>query len=211
MKLQTTILSLCTVALATACSGEAKQVVAKTEVKAEAKAEAKPAADKADAKPEAEEGDEGCIHEDHKPAAEGEGHSCGHGDATPPAGDGHFGGAFTLAAAKPLSQSLTAKPDELIQVSGQIDKVCQKMGCWMVIKDGEAQARILMKDHSFTVPMDSTGKAAVVEGTLESRTFTEKQVKHLEKDGGGDPSAVGGERTEYVLTAAGVNIKAAQS
>ncbi len=211
MKLHT-ILSLSFLTLA-ACSQGQKDVVAKTEVKAEAKAE--PAkqgepATKADAKTEAEEGDDGCVYGDEKKPGEGEeGHSCGQEQS--PAAEGHFGTPFTLASATPLSKSLTAKPDEVIQVSGKIDKVCQKKGCWMVVKDGEAEARILMKDHAFNVPMDSAGKLAVIEGTLASRTFNEKQVKHLEKDGGGDPAAVSGERTEYVLTASAVDIKAAQS
>ena len=77
----------------------------------------------------------------------------------------------------------------------------------MVLKDGDAAiARILMKDHAFAVPMDSKGKTAIVEGTLATRTFSEKEVKHLEKDAGGDPSAVGGERKEFVLTASGIQI-----
>jgi hypothetical protein len=76
----------------------------------------------------------------------------------------------------------------------------------MVIKDGEKTARVLMKDHAFAVPKDARGKKARVEGTLQARTFTEAQVKHLEKDGGGDPSKVSGERSEYVLTASGVEI-----
>ena len=75
------------------------------------------------------------------------------------------------------------------------------------MKDGEAQARILMKDHAFTMPMDTKGKPVVVEGTIEARTFNEAQVKHLEKDAGRDPAAVAGERTEYVLTATGIELK----
>ena len=41
----------------------------------------------------------------------------------------------------------------------------------------------------------------------QARTFTEAQVKHLEKDAGKDPAAATGERTEYVLTASGVKIQ----
>ena len=73
----------------------------------------------------------------------------------------------------------------------------------MVLRDGEAEARVLMKGH-FAVPIDSKGKEAVVEGTLKSRVFTEKQAKHIAEDGGKDPAQVTGERTEYVLTATGV-------
>jgi len=212
MKLHTTLLTLSAIALLTACSQDAKQQNETAVAKADVKTEAKPAAaEPATKTPEANADDEGCIHGDHKPAEGGEGHSCGHGDGPTATGEGHFGQAFTLASAVPLAKSLESKPTDVVQVSGKIDKVCQKMGCWMVVKDGEAEARILMKDHAFTVPLDSAGKDAVIEGTLASQTFSEKQVKHLEKDGGGNPEKVAGERTEYVLTASAVKIAAAQS
>ncbi len=154
--------------------------------------------------------EEGCIHKDaHKEEEAG----CPHGGAEheAPASNtpGHFGAVFAIKDTRPLSQVLAAGKDfkEPVQVSGKVDSVCQKKGCWLVVKDGEAQARILMKDHSFTVPMDSKGKPVVVEGTIEARTFNEAQVKHLEKDAGKDPAAVAGERTEYVLTATAVELK----
>ncbi|MBK8262032.1 MAG: DUF4920 domain-containing protein [Nannocystis sp.] len=196
-----------------ACGGAPAQPqgekVAAAAPAAPAVVEAAPAA--ADAKGE---GEEGCIYGEKHEEKKGEGEEgCphaegGHGGA---AGDGgHFGAAFAMSESKPLAEVLAsagAAPSEsAVQVRGQIDTVCQKKGCWLVLKDGEQTARVLMKDHAFTVPMDSKGKPAVVEGTLASRTFNEKEVKHLEKDGGGDPAAVGGERTEYVLTASGIAI-----
>ena len=155
--------------------------------------------------------EEGCIYKDeHKEEEAG----CPHGGGDPaaaPASDipGHFGAVFAIKDTKPLSQVLASGKEfkDPVQVSGNVESVCQKKGCWLVVKDGEAQARILMKDHSFTVPMDSKGKPVVVEGTLEARTFNEAQVKHLEKDAGNDPAAVAGERTEYVLTATAIELK----
>lgn len=121
----------------------------------------------------------------------------------------HFGGAFALGEAKPLGQALAGATDgqELnVRVSGQIDKVCQKMGCWMVVKDGAIEARVVMKDHAFTIPVDSKGKPAQVEGLLKVKVFNEAQAKHLAEDGGGDPSKVQGETKEFVLTATAVEI-----
>ncbi|MEZ4383592.1 MAG: DUF4920 domain-containing protein [Nannocystaceae bacterium] len=168
---------------------------------------------KADEADKAGEGEEGCVYGDHdkKEHAHGE-EGCPHAEGegvNPSAEPGHFGAAFALSESKALKDVLASGDEsaETIQVSGEIDSVCQKMGCWMVLKDGdEAKARILMKDHSFTVPMDAKGKKAIVEGTLASRTFSEKEVKHLEKDGGGDPAEVSGERKEFVLTASGIKI-----
>jgi hypothetical protein len=125
----------------------------------------------------------------------------------PAAAANHFGATFALIANQPLSKSLTAKAETTIQVTGTIDKVCKKKGCWMVLKDGESQARVLMKNYGFTVPLDCDGKQAAVEGTLKTRVFTEGQVKHLAEDGGEDPSKVSGSRTEYVITASGIRIQ----
>jgi len=171
---------------------------------------AKPAETKlAAAEPAHAEADDGCIYKDAaKPHTEEEG--CPSPDAPVSTTPGHFGQVFALKETKPLSSVLASAKAGLkdpVQVSGEVDSVCQKKGCWLVVKDGEAQARVLMKDHAFTVPMDTKGKPVVVEGTIEARTFNEAQVKHLEKDAGKDPATVSGERTEYVLTATAVELK----
>ena len=204
------------VLVSVACSNAAPAAEGEKKVAAEApaavaQADATPA--KADA--EAEE-ENGCIYvdgeKDGEHGAEDEKAGCPHGDAADgalaQADAGHFGDPFALAAATPLSEVVSkgeAKGD--VQVSGEVEAVCQKKGCWMVVKDGEISARVLMKDHGFSVPKDARGKKVRVEGVLTSRTFTEAQVKHLEKDGGGDPSEVSGTRKEHVLTASGIDIQ----
>jgi len=146
---------------------------------------------------EEKEADEGCG--EHRAA-----------EATKNAGgSAHFGPTFSLAESKPLSTVLAGAADgqELnVRISGQIDKVCQKKGCWMVVKDGAVEARVMMKDHAFTVPTDSKGKPAQVEGVLKVRVYTEAQAKHLAEDGGEDPSKVQGEKKELLLTATAVEI-----
>ncbi len=129
--------------------------------------------------------------------------------AQPETPEGHFGAPFALQESKPLTsviETLATVGQDPVQVTGEVSSVCQKMGCWMVIKDGETQARVLMKDHSFAVPFDGTGKKAVVEGTIEAKELSEGQVKHIEEDAGRDPSKVSGPRNEYVLTASGVRL-----
>ncbi len=164
-----------------------------------------PEAKVAAAEPAAHAEEEGCVYKDEKPHD-----GCPSGDATPtPGNPGHFGAVFAIKESKPLSQVLASGKEfkDPVQISGQVDSVCQKKGCWLVVKDGEAQARILMKDHAFSVPMDSKGKPVIVEGTIATRTFNEAETKHLEKDAGKDPAAVSGERTEYVLTATAIELK----
>jgi hypothetical protein len=159
------------------------------------------------AEPAAHAEEDGCVYKDEKPH---DAAGCPSGDATAtPGNPGHFGAVFALKDSKPLSQVLASGKEfkDPVQVSGEVESVCQKKGCWLVVKDGEATARILMKDHAFSVPMDSKGKPVVVEGTIATRTFNEAETKHLEKDAGKDPATVTGERTEYVLTATAIELK----
>lgn len=218
-------LALISCILAVTACDSSKPAADKSADAAKAKTEAsdkdgEKAADKvaAVAEPEkAEDGEaNGCIYaEGEKDAAHAEAEEgCPHGEQADGEGtlaaktDGHFGDPFSNTTDPvPLAKAIEAESKDGILVSGEVEAVCQKKGCWMVVKDGDVSARILMKDHGFNVPMDSRGKKVQVEGTLTSRTFNEDQVKHLEKDGGGDPDKVSGERTEHVLTASGVLIQ----
>jgi len=175
--------------------------------KEDEKADAKKAGDEVSANtadPEA-----GCIHEmKHEKHNEGEG--CEHGGgAMPSESTGHFGAQFALADSQPLSAVLASGtvPAEAVKVSGTVEAVCQKKGCWMVIKDGDVQARVLVKDHAFAIPMDGKGKAATVEGTLEAKQLSEANVAHLKQDGD-DTLAGDGARQEYFLHATAVELAA---
>src|SRR5690606_23235592 len=136
--------------------------------------------------------------------------ACGDVSAFPTA-TGHFGATFALSEARALGEVLAdeAVPEGAVQVTGTVDAVCQKRGCWLVLRDGEARARVLMKDHAFTVPMDIRGRTARVEGTLERRTFSVAQARHLEHDAGRDGAAVTEPRREIVLVATGVTVEGA--
>jgi hypothetical protein len=205
-------------ALAVGCDSSSpapKTAAAEKAAPAEA---ATPAEDAATPTDEAAADHEGCIYAEgekdagdkaecpHPPAGIGEA-----GEPQGPAtGEGHFGSPFSLASAdaKPLGKAVGGAADGPLLITGEVEAVCQKKGCWMVVKDGEVNARVLMKDHGFAVPMDCRGKTVTIEGELSTRTFTEAQVKHLAKDGGKDPAEVSGEKTEHVLTASGVEIVA---
>lgn len=122
----------------------------------------------------------------------------------------HFGAEFALTGPKPLAELLGASPEgseEVVQISGTIHEVCQTKGCWMVVRDGEHEARVVMKGYSFFVPKDSKGKATLIEGTVQVKTITEDHAKHLAEDAGKDPAAVTGDRKEYVVTASGITIR----
>jgi hypothetical protein len=122
----------------------------------------------------------------------------------------HFGAVFAMQKNEPLAAACgriqAEGATETVQVSGVIDSVCQKMGCWMVLRDGETKARVLMRNHEFFLPKDVAGRRAVVEGELKVRELSENLAKHYEEDRGGDPSKVTGTAREHTLVAAGVAI-----
>lgn len=181
----------------------------KQEEKAGDKADAKKAGEGQEVSANTADPEAGCIHEE-KHEKHGEGESCDHGGvAAPSESTGHFGAAFAIADAQPLSTVLASAtvPTEAVKVSGTVEAVCQKKGCWMVIKDGDKQARVLVKDHAFAIPMDGKGKAATVEGTLEAKELSEANVAHLKQDG--DDTLTGdGPRQEYFLHATAIELSA---
>jgi hypothetical protein len=117
--------------------------------------------------------------------------------AAAPAADDwkHFGAPFTLTEATPASIVL-ADPAPLtgkvVRVKGELSEVCQKMGCWAVVRDEAGNAvRITMKDHAFGIDKDTAGRACDVEGELVKKTVDPEQVKHFESEGSKNPPEAG--------------------
>ena len=123
----------------------------------------------------------------------------------------HFGKAFELTATEPLVEATKrlgadAKPTK-VQVSGTVDAVCQKKGCWMVLRDGDLTARVFTHAGGFFLPVGtSKGRKCKVEGELKEKTVTEKFAKHLEEDGAGDPTKIDGDRREWVMDATTIEL-----
>ncbi|MEZ4442464.1 MAG: DUF4920 domain-containing protein [Polyangiaceae bacterium] len=162
------------------------------------------AAEPAGAVKEAKADDEvmdGCPGEEHE--------ACGHDASTGEVADGHFGQPFSLTSREGLSSAATrlgagetAKDGETVQVTGTVDAVCKKKGCWMVIKDGDVTARVFTHAGRFFMPVDvNRGRSAVVEGKLRARVMSEKFAKHLAEDKGEDPATVSGDTREWVIDA----------
>jgi hypothetical protein len=122
--------------------------------------------------------------------------------------DGLFGSPLSKTSAEPLATvaGRLGEAAETVQVSGTVDSVCQKAGCWMVLKDGETTARIFTKGHGFFLPKDIAGQKALVEGEIKAKTISEKFAKHLEQDNGGDPDKVKGDQRELVMDATTVKL-----
>lgn len=136
------------------------------------------------------------------------GHSC---SDTPPAdaASTHFGRAFQLSENEPLSAAAARVGDaeETVQVSGTVEAVCKKKGCWMELKDGDTSAKVFTYAGEFFLPVGTAkGRKAVVEGKLKVKTMTEKFAQHLAEDQGEDPSKVTGPQRKIVIEAESISL-----
>lgn len=122
---------------------------------------------------------------------------------------------------QPLPKGMSAQPlvklmaefkkseKKTVVLEAEAKKVCQKKGCWMVLKDGDAEVRTLFKDYGFFVPKDLMGKQVRVFGTLQEKTLSAATQRHYLKDEGASPEEVAEvkeEKREFQFVAEGVEI-----
>lgn len=116
-----------------------------------------------------------------------------------PGETGNYGADFSIdgapiTLADALSKVRAGDETPYYKVSGKIEQVCQKKGCWFTLtgEGVDEPVRVRMKDYGFFVPRNSSGAAVVVEGTLEQRTIPQAEAQHYAEDaavGSGQPAA----------------------
>jgi len=121
-----------------------------------------------------------------------------------------FGASLTLVRPTSLAEVLREPArfaGETILLHGRISDVCQKRGCWTVIREDGEQVRVQFEDYGFFLPKDSVGADAYAQGRVSVVTLSEREARHYESESrGGDPSRVDGPRREILFTAAGVRL-----
>lgn len=90
-----------------------------------------------------------------------------------------FGKGLTLKETTPVA-TLLGTPDnyvgKVVQVKGKVTEVCQMMGCWLQIQDGEKAIRFKVKDGEIMFPKNSAGKSTVAEGVLKKIDLNQQQA-----------------------------------
>jgi hypothetical protein len=72
-----------------------------------------------------------------------------------------------------------------IKLTGKIESVCQKKGCWMQLDLGNGQKmRVKFKDYAFFVPKNAAGKTAIIEGVAFKETIDVATLRHYAEDAG---------------------------
>ncbi|MFK7992404.1 MAG: DUF4920 domain-containing protein [Sandaracinaceae bacterium] len=75
--------------------------------------------------------------------------------------------------------------DQVVRTEGQIAQVCQRMGCWMELREGEdgPAVRVPMAGHGFFLPRTASGRQAMMQGRVAMRELTPAARAHLESEG----------------------------
>ncbi len=72
-----------------------------------------------------------------------------------------------------------------VKIVANINEVCSKKGCWMVLELGDDEnMRVTFKDYGFFVPKDAAGKLATVQGIARMDTTDVATLKHYAEDAG---------------------------
>jgi len=97
----------------------------------------------------------------------------------------HFGSKLTLTEKVSVSGALSnfdqLKEKEIL-LTGEVRKVCQKKGCWMMITDNKEAVRVHFADYGFFMPKDLGSKTVLAQGKLVKKTLNEKTLKHYLHD-----------------------------
>lgn len=100
-----------------------------------------------------------------------------------------FGAPFAIQEVTPAKSVFDAPETfvgKTVRVEGSVRDVCQKMGCWMVISEGDESMRITTKDHKFFVAKDGAGSKCHIEGEVISRELDPERTAHFESESSKD-------------------------
>jgi hypothetical protein len=75
--------------------------------------------------------------------------------------------------------------DRRVVLSGTVEDVCQTMGCWLEIGDGEgARVLVMNKDHAFFIPRNAKGRLVHAVGFAIQEEHSVEFLRHLAMDAG---------------------------
>lgn len=107
---------------------------------------------------------------------------------TADAGMQYFGDSISGEGAIPsteLMANMQGKDSLKVKLTGTINEVCQKKGCWMTMNIGNDKTmQVRFKDYAFFVPKDASGKTVVVEGVAFTDTTSVADLQHYAEDAG---------------------------
>ena len=111
-----------------------------------------------------------------------------------------------------IQEELAQKDTVFTTTVGDVNKVCQKKGCWMTIKPLDSEEPVFMvkfKDYGFFMPLDISGGKVIVQGKAFRQITDVETLKHYALDAGKtkeDIAAITEPREEWIFIADGVEL-----
>jgi hypothetical protein len=121
-----------------------------------------------------------------------------------------FGAGLTLGQISELDE-IISRPEDYsdgpVLVSGKVSEVCQRKGCWMILRGEEAETRVTFKDYGFFVPKNCSGRVAYVEGEVQREVISERLARHYAEESSlGHPDEIQGAQEVVSFVASGVRL-----
>lgn len=74
--------------------------------------------------------------------------------------------------------------DQMVRTHGTVVRVCQRMGCWMEMRDeGTPTVRVPMSGHAFFLPRDAQGRPVEIVGRVRIAPLDQATRDHLAGEG----------------------------
>lgn len=98
---------------------------------------------------------------------------------------------------------------QTVTLTGTVEQVCAKKGCWMALKGDEGQptVRITSKGYAYFVPRTAAGMSATVTGELAVKKVDEATAKHYAEEADRDPATVKGDQLEVAVASVGLELR----
>lgn len=129
-----------------------------------------------------------------------------------------FGSGANFSEAKPMSEIMKTPESYIgkeVTVSGTIEDVCEKRGCWMQLTSDykNEKVRVKVKDGEIIFPLEARGKKAAAKGEFKKIDMNLEQTKNYlqhiaeENKKSFDPTSVKEGMVVYQVQATGAVIK----
>ncbi|MBT8485924.1 MAG: DUF4920 domain-containing protein [Phycisphaerales bacterium] len=103
------------------------------------------------------------------------------------AGWQHYGGE---GDGTPVALGVIDGTERNVVVTGTIDSVCPKKGCWMRVREGDGELFVRFRDYGFFVPRNAAGHEVVMFGTPSVKIASVEELRHYAEDAGRSPEEI---------------------
>ena len=105
-----------------------------------------------------------------------------------------------------------------VRVSGTVDKVCEKKGCWLTLSDTTSAQTLFVKfadpEEGRLIPMEAAGKPAIIEGMVKVKMIPEADARHYAQDNNASDDEIArivGSQKQVTITNGAARITGVQS